>query len=644
MTATDTPSTPTPKRELRIDPTFTFVEFEEKAPQRLSRGFWLQWVVLLGVGFAMLSILCGGFANMREYGWTDTGVNRVLIFSQNEKIFAFSLLAMLPLAIVAVLALEDLLARPCSRILGLARTAARRRVTLAALLLVTGATTFAATTWVLQDQAVTDDENVYLFQTRILAAGHLTLPSLSDEEPLRERIFEDNIFLVNNGKIFGQYPFGHSLALLPGYLLGWPHLMPLLFAVFSVLGLYLLTARLYGPPWALLAAFFLAVSPAFLATSATLLAHTSTLCFLIWFFYFAHRTWKERSWLNAVPTGLFFLLAFHMRSATTLLAAGPIGVALAVALLRDYRRQWPKIVVLGLLVVAAAALTLYFNYQANGDLFRTNYHAAWGEGKTPFKHPFGFGKGAWHLVHSPTQGLWNLWDNLLRLNWWLLGWPISLMFVFAWVLRRDKTALEWLGFSTVALTFFAYFFYFWPGVSDTGPVLYYELAVVLILLTISGLRMAPRLLLTWMPRHVAERRLILFVIFSTLVAWATFHQYQGRSLYRVSGQVGQLTRALDEADVPRNAVIFTNYYLKNTPDKNFQDSWVVGRPFTSRLLGDRRLFYVNYGRSRDDEFLAKHHPGVPGYVVAWDKTGKPAVTPLADYDAVSVPDNFPDSR
>jgi hypothetical protein len=84
--------------------------------------------------------------------------------------------------------------------------------------------------------------------------------------------------------------------------------------------------------------------------------------------------------------------------------------------------------------------------------------------------------------------------------------------------------------------------------------------------------------------------------------------------------------------------------LKNTPDKNFQDSWVVGRPFTSRLLGDRRLFYVNYGRSRDDEFLAKHHPGVPGYVVAWDKTGKPAVTPLADYDAVSVPDNFPDSR
>jgi hypothetical protein len=351
---------------------------------------------------------------------------------------------MLPLAIVAVLALEDLLARPCSRILGLARTAARRRVTLAALLLVTGATTFAATTWVLQDQAVTDDENVYLFQTRILAAGHLTLPSLSDEEPLRERIFEDNIFLVNNGKIFGQYPFGHSLALLPGYLLGWPHLMPLLFAVFSVLGLYLLTARLYGPPWALLAAFFLAVSPAFLATSATLLAHTSTLCFLIWFFYFAHRTWKERSWLNAVPTGLFFLLAFHMRSATTLLAAGPIGVALAVALLRDYRRQWPKIVVLGLLVVAAAALTLYFNYQANGDLFRTNYHAAWGEGKTPFKHPFGFGKGAWHLVHSPTQGLWNLWDNLLRLNWWLLGWPISLMFVFAWVLRRDKTALEWL--------------------------------------------------------------------------------------------------------------------------------------------------------------------------------------------------------
>jgi hypothetical protein len=637
----ESPPEPSP---VEVDETFDYLDFEEKTPHRLSRWFWLQWCVLLGIGFAMLSIFSGGFANMHEYGWSDTGENRVLLFSKDEKIFGLALLAMLPLVVFLVIGLEGFLGSLLTRLFAWLSQPRKRRMVVVAAMLLTGAALFAGAQWMLNDGPVTDDENVYLFQARILAAGQLALPSLPDVEPLRDRIFEDNIFLVNNGKIFGQYPIGQSVALLPGYLAGWPHLMPIFFAVFSVLGLYLLGSRLYGPKGGLLAAVLLAISPTFLATSSTLLSHSTTLCCLIWFFYFAHRTWKETGWYNALLAGVFFLISFEVRSATTLLAAGPIGIALAVVLLKDIKRQWLKIVLLALMVGLTIGLSLYFNYQINGDYFKTNYHAAWGEGRTPFKHPFGFGKGAWHMVHSPAQGFWSALDNLLRLNWWLFGWPISLIFLVAWLLRRDKRLLEWLGFSTVLLTFFAYYFYFWPGVSDTGPVLYYELLAVLILLTVSGILAAPRLLLAWMPRQVAARRVMLFIVLSCLIAFATFHQYNARALMRVAENVGQLEKALDEFGVPDEAVVFANYYLKNAVEKNFQDSWVVGRPMTSRQLGDKRLYYVNYGKTRDEEFAAKYHPGVPAYVATWDLSGRPNVVKLEDYQVALFADNFPDSR
>ena len=39
-----------------------------------------------------------------------------------------------------------------------------------------------------------------------------------------------------------------------------------------------------------------------------------------------------------------------------------------------------KIAILAALVVATVGLSFYLNYAINGDIMRTNYHAAWGEG------------------------------------------------------------------------------------------------------------------------------------------------------------------------------------------------------------------------------------------------------------------------
>lgn len=630
--------------EKQTDGNFDFVDSDQDTPTRFSRWFWLQWIILLGVGFSLLSILSGDFSNLHEYGWSNTGVNWALLLTPMEKIFGLGLAVMLPIVIFLILAFEDIAAKPLIRFGRWLLHPRRIRFLLPILLLVTGTLITLTTLWVLDKQPLTDDENIYLFQSRIFASGRLALPSLADTEPLNDRLFEDNVFMVNNGKIFGQYPLGHSALLLPAYLLGWPQLATLISALLAVLGIFVLASRIYGRGFGLVAGLLMAISPMFLATSSTILSHTPVLCLVTWFYYFSYRTWKEDHWRPALLAGICFFLAFQIRSATALLAAGPTGIVLAVFLLRDYRRHWRKIALLATMVTLTLAVTFLLNYLINGSIFKTNYHAAWGEGRTPFQHPFGFGKGAWHIIHTPGQGLWNTVNNLLRLDWWLFGWPISLVFVVAWLWRRDKRAIEWIGLGTMLFTFATYFFYFWPGIADTGPVLYFELLAILILLTVSGMEATPRLLLRWMPREQGFHHMVLFVFFSCLIAFFSFHQYHARALMTVSNNVQELEHTVARYDLPENAIIFTNYYLKSTKDYSHQDSWVVGRPPTHSSLGDKRLFYVNYGRIKNQQFLEKHHPGLPAWVITWNVQGACEVVKLDEYGIDTLPDNYPDAR
>ena len=108
----ETPQTPEVTPEVPTDKSFDFVDLEQEAPQRFSRWFWLQWILLLFIGFGLLGILTGGYENMHRYGWSETGINWALLINKWEKIFALGLLAMLPVSVFLVIAMEDLLADP----------------------------------------------------------------------------------------------------------------------------------------------------------------------------------------------------------------------------------------------------------------------------------------------------------------------------------------------------------------------------------------------------------------------------------------------------------------------------------------------------------------------------------------------------
>ncbi|MCL4234375.1 MAG: glycosyltransferase family 39 protein [Deltaproteobacteria bacterium] len=639
-------------RQAKADP-FTLADHYEVG----SRGFgvfsFVVWGLVLVGGFFFVNRFAGDFANMREYGPDESGINAVFSLSKNEQLFMATVLLMLPAAVFLTLGLSASLGtRLVTRLRAWSRDDTSARRVFIGIVAGAGVAIALIGALVLRDTPITDDENVYEFQARIFASGHLALPSL----PGDDRMFDDNIFLVNNGRIYGQYPFGHSFFLLPGTLVGYSRAMTLIAALLTLLGIFKLGRELYDTRTALLAVFLTAVSPMFLAMSATILSHPSTLLFLTWFAYFTVRAIRADRTRDAVLAAVFFGLAFHVRSATVLVLALPTALVLAGAHVVRIRRRdevggevrgrvqwvlgqtWRRVAVVGAVMGAMLGLYLVLNWLANGSPFLTNYHAVW-LGKLPYDSPFGFDKGAWNIVHTPTLGFENLLNNFLRLNIWLLGWPVGFLPVIAlFALRRFRWIDLWL-LGPVVLNFIVFFFYFWPGVSDTGPVLYYELLLPLSLLGARGVLAASDWLAERHGGDAGRSHVAAFVAACTLLALVSTTQTFLRALMRVSEHVNEPYELLADRGI-EEGVVFTDYYLKG----DFQDSWVAGRKDTHPLLGDRLHFVLNYGPERNRDFLARNFPGQKGHVLWWTPEGDPRIVALDDYTETYVVRNYPDAR
>ena len=624
---------PAPEPDDGLTEEFYAVDLGE-GEKKFSRWFWWQWGLLFVAIIFFTSIFVGGFKHMHAYGPNQVGDNWIFMFTSTEMIFYAILLLCVPAAICFALGLEVFVPdRWIGRFKEIVFHPKWQRVLIGAMLGWTALAVIFTGVVVIKNQPTSDDENVYELQTRILASGRLSVDSL----PSPDNIFQDNIFLVNNGKIFGQYPFGHSIFLLIGYFIGWIRLMPLLFTVASVLGMYLLMKDLYGHREGMLAALFLAVSPMVLFTGGTILSHSTEMFFLIYFFWFAWRTVKQSSLINPVLAGICYAAAFHVRSATAILIATPAIILLLIALLRRFKGNWLKTIVLGVVTMAGLGLYLWFNSHVNGDPFRTNYHAAW-QGVTQYNSPFGFNRGAWNITHTPKRGFENMIHNLLRFNYWYIGWPLGLGFVILWIFKRKKKIYEYAAVITFVATYAFYFFYFWPGISDTGPVLYFELVIPVTVLAVPSLFWLLDFLAKKFGPALAEKRMLLTVLFAIILAFATFDQYKLRALSLLADRVSEPYRIFESKGI-KNAVIFMDYYLK----EDGQDSWVAGHKNSNQQLKEDIIYVLNLGADRDRLFMQKYFPDKEGYVF-WYDNGKPVLLKLADYTVNSILKNFPDSR
>lgn len=544
----------------------------------------------------------GPFAAVRRYGRSPAGVDWAFQMPAGEWYWYLA-------AFLASLAAAIFL-------LGLLKSAARtekasRRFWLIAFALLAFCLAGGIRQLVLRGAPLTDDEMVYRFQAQTLAAGELTAPPPPDERAC------EHIFLgVYRGRWFGQYSFGHPLVLALGERVGLIGLVGPLLAALLVPLIFLLARRLFDEPTALLAAGLAAISPLLASTGATLLAQNSATVLVVLGLWLVLRAVDTGRFADAFGAALSLGAAFWCRQQEpALLGAVPILLLLRRVVRGPSRWSLLSGAVLGsLLTVIPYAL---LNYHLWGSYFWTNYQAYWwGYRHFPVVSPFGFGPAPWEIVHTPLAGLRATWQNLARLDFFLLGLPAATALAGYGFWRWHREPRVQAVFAGVPLTFAVLFFYFWPGLADTGPQLYHTAGAILLPFIAAGLLACLR-----RPLHPATAVAALL-----LIAALTFWPAHLGGLYRAARAGDELPRLVRNTGL-RQAVVFTDLYPWAGGNER---SWVLGRPLPRPDLSDDVLYLRTGGTPVDRQVAARFFPDRRLYVFKLIK-GKAALLPLDDY-------------
>ena len=475
---------------------------------------------------------------------------------------------------------------------------------------------------VFQRTYVTDDENAYVFQARILEAGRITAPA-----PPVEKSF-DNTFIITSGRYTGKYTLGFPAVIALGHRIsGSDRFLPVLLALLSIPLLAALGRWLYGAATALTATAFLALSPLFLFNASTLLSHGTTLFFLCLFAVLYFRGLDMRSWTGlpaGLCAGLAVGMAFNIRQLTAIGFGTPFAFYLLFALFKRPRNHawFAGGCIAGFAVMAG--VTLWYNRLISGS---------------PFVFPFNFydplerlGFGAMldglHYTHTPVRAVQNLLVSAARANLWFLGMPLSLGFLSAFFIFRGerRTGDRWC-LAILASYVLWWFLYYSPGVPDTGPVYYFELLPVLCLLSARGVLMLHerfgRIQAGWGRRFVP-----VFVGVSIATGLVTFYPETALHISAMTEKLGEPYRvAAHEAQTP--AVIF----IRSLP----RVGWVFGWKNTDPFLKGPVIYCRELGPPRNAR-VVNAFPGRHYYTMTFDvESGCTRLAPCTEKMLNEVP-------
>ncbi|HSL49035.1 MAG TPA: glycosyltransferase family 39 protein [Candidatus Deferrimicrobiaceae bacterium] len=435
----------------------------------------------------------------------------------------------------------------------------------------------------LGDTAITDDENVYSFMARTFASGRLYLPSM----PAPVRPFFDNHFLVNDGKWYGIYFPGHPALLALGERLHLMHWVPAVSATLTVLLTFAVGRRVFGQRAALLALPLLAVSPFFILSSATLLAHSTAGLLLMAFVYAALRV------LEHPERGVWWLAAAVVLSGAGLTRplsaaafAVPWLIVLATTLRRARARVWSGAALFCLVGAASVGLLAAYHVALSGDPLTTGYHT--------FSqiNRFTFTLGAL-VAPAPYPSLFELGYTLARLNFWLFGWPVSLAFLPFFRRSREGVALL-LAPAAVVLLFALTTV---PSINVVGPVHYAELIAPLVLVSASGIEELALWVRTRL--NVSAGRVLALPIAATLCALVLYVPLYVGSLSAMAS-IARAPYDLVEAARLDHAVVF----VRSLGALDFPPwSWAYYPRNPSPALADRVLYVRDLGEERNRELI-----------------------------------------
>lgn len=261
------------------------------------------------------------------------------------------------------------------------------------------------------------DTAAYLFQAKLFAQGLLAADAPADFG------FSPSPHInIHRGLWAAKYPFGNSLFLTPGVLLGAPWAMPAIATGLTLIVFFAIVRDLFGSRVAMLALLLAAISPTTIFLGSSLLSQPTSRLAMALFLWSLLRALRHGRTVEGVLYGAAAGLALGYGFNTRPAVAVVFGVAALVLVLcsrfrtRTLAGLAPAGAAAGLALAVMVALFAAWNAYFTGDPLQLPYHALQaadrmgfglrGEGYAPIVADFG-------NDFTPAVAFMRIWQHTL---------------------------------------------------------------------------------------------------------------------------------------------------------------------------------------------------------------------------------------
>jgi 4-amino-4-deoxy-L-arabinose transferase-like glycosyltransferase len=428
-----------------------------------------------------------------------------------------------------------------------------------------------------------EDEHANVFQAKVFAGGNLAVRAPA----VQSNAFYIPFILNQNGWLFGKYPPGYSLLLMPAAWIDQWWLINALAAVVIVLGVYLLGRDLFDADTGLLAAALGLLAPMFILLSGALVSHFVTMALLTifaWGFIRARRSDHAHPIGFAALAGITIGLAFITRPLTAVAIGLPFAVQAVIDLVRRWRSVWHTYAALLIVFSAFAVMLPLYNAALTGSPFTSTYELWWSMDRLGF----GPGIGVSPNGHNLYTAIFNFRLDFPLFGQMLSGWPDVIGVSLAWLpiiaglLLPPLSKRDWALMLPPIMLIGAHFLYWARGSSFYGPRYYAEAMPFLWLVAARGLIKICALPNPW-PRR------IVYVALPLLIAWNIVHVVEPRFMagFAQYRSARRATNTIAQADV-HHALIFVQA-------QQWQDYAALGWLNAPHLSDGDLIFAYDFG-------------------------------------------------
>lgn len=461
------------------------------------------------------------------------------------------------------------------------------------------------------------DEALYLFQSKYFVQGRISVPA----PPVSKAFL---IFLVDfvDGRWYSIMPPGWPLVLAIGTALNVPWLVNPILAAACILLAHGVFCRVSGRGTANLIIVLIAVSPWFLAMSASLMSHTLTLAAMLAAWWLLLKARDDGWFWGAVLAGASMGIVFLTRFLDGLIVGVLTGLW-TLSFLTD-RSRWRVVLGYSLGCIVVGGLIFPYNDQLTGDPLLTTLTKFFDDLWHPGADRMGFGpdigpgpESAWvaelYPGHSPLEGLIHSQHNLQVVNRELFGWGIgSLAFVFIHALWGRWSRTDWYMAAIIVAVIGALSMFWFSGGFYIGVRYWFIAFLPFVVLTASGIRTLAARLSHIDGSVLAVQRLgfavAVLCLFSagSFMTWRAAAKYYGyrhfHTDYREMAKRPELAGSLIIVKAT-SSDDYVSAFLNNTPDLSGPGPLFardLGRASNRALVAafpDRPIYFVE-GRSR----------------------------------------------